>query len=165
MTWAHQEPQSLEEMASRLRRFRGIFDLGQDFLYGIFDKTETHVLGGTGLHTRAGAYAREIGYWIHVDHTNQGLATEATAALVKVAFEIEDVQRVEIHCGPENLRSAAIPRRLGFVHEATLQRRFELANGKMRDTMIWSLFSEQYPVSLCAKAQIKAFDALDRRLL
>jgi len=58
------------------------------------------VLGSTGLHTRVGAGAREIGYWIHQDYINQGLATEATAALTKVAFAIDQVTRIEIHCDP-----------------------------------------------------------------
>jgi hypothetical protein len=37
-----------------LRGFRGRFDLGQDFAYGIFVPDDSEVLGGTGLHTRAG---------------------------------------------------------------------------------------------------------------
>jgi RimJ/RimL family protein N-acetyltransferase len=77
------------------------------------------VLGGTGLHTRAGAGTGEIGYWVHKDYINQGLATEATAALTKVAFLIERVARVEIHCDPNNVRSAAVPRKLRFCQGAT----------------------------------------------
>ena len=42
----------------------GPFDLGTDFVMGIFDRDESGVLGGTGLHKRRGAHALEIGYWI-----------------------------------------------------------------------------------------------------
>ena len=45
----------------RLRGFRARFDLGQDFIYGVFNAEENRLLGGTGLHTRAGQGAREIG--------------------------------------------------------------------------------------------------------
>jgi RimJ/RimL family protein N-acetyltransferase len=104
-----------------LRRMRSNFDLNVDFVYGIFSHQGNQLLGGTGLHPRLGAGALEIGYWIHKDHVNQGYATEATAALTKIAFEIHKVDRVEIHCSVENIRSAAVPRKLGYFCEATLR--------------------------------------------
>lgn len=165
MPWAHQEPTSVEAKAERLRRFRADFDLDRDFVYGIFSPDEQRVLGGTGLHTRAGEGAREIGYWIHADHIGQGYATEVTAALTRVAFEVDQVRRVEIHCDPENGRSAAVPRRLGYTYEATLRQRLLTDDGSPRDTMIWSLLREEYPQTPAAAAEITALDVLGRRLL
>jgi RimJ/RimL family protein N-acetyltransferase len=164
MPWAHDEAEDLEKKIARLREFRGKFDLGQDYVYAIFNQDETEVLGGTGLHTRAGQGAREIGYWIHQDYVNQGLATESTAALVRVAFEIDQVQRVIIHCNPENVRSAAIPARLGFTHEAILKQRM-LFLDRLKDEMIWTLFSEDYPGSPAAQAELQAYDAAGRQIL
>lgn len=37
MPWAEQEPTDVEAKVQLLRGFRGKFDLGQDFTYGIFD--------------------------------------------------------------------------------------------------------------------------------
>lgn len=165
MPWVESEPEVLQTKIDRLRRFRGEFDLGQDFIYGIFDVKESRLLGGTGLHTRAGENAREIGYWIHVDFIKQGLATESSAALTKVAFEVDGVDRVEIQCGPNNVRSAAIPQKLGFVHEATLKRRLFESDGQVRDTMIWTIFAMNYPGSPSSKVDLKAYDAADRRIL
>jgi len=165
MPWVEQEPETLQTKIDRLRRFRGEFDLGRDFIYGIFDPTESKLLGGSGLHTRAGEHAREIGYWIHADFINQGLATESSAALTKVAFEIEGIDRVEIHCAPNNIRSTTIPKKLGFQHEATLRRRLHNKDDEPRDTMIWSLFAMDYPGSPGSEVKIQAYDAADRRLL
>jgi RimJ/RimL family protein N-acetyltransferase len=165
MPWAKNEPQEIEQKFALLRQFRGKFDLGQDFVYGIFNREETRVLGGTGLHTRLGEKAREIGYWIHKDFTNQGLATETAAALTKVAFEVDHVDRVEIHCDSRNIRSAAVPRKLGFLHEATLHNRQLDTDGKPRDTMIWTLFAQDYPNSPAVAALIEAFDVANRRIL
>lgn len=164
MPWAHEEPQDLQQKIDLLREFRGKFDLGEDFVYAIFDRDEAKVLGGTGLHPRAGEGAREIGYWIHADYTNQGLATEAAGALTKVAFEIDEVERLEIHCDPENVRSAAIPRKLGFTHEATLRRHTPFL-GTLRDTMMWTLFDDEYPSSPSHSVAIEGFDAGGRRLI
>lgn len=166
MPWAQGEPQPLQHKVDLLRRFRGQFDLGQDGVFGIFDPAESRVLGGTGLHPRVGPRAREIGYWIHAGWIGQGLATEVAAALTRVAFEIEGVTRVEIHCAPDNARSAGVPRRLGFVHEATLRRRVEAAAGAfLRDTMIWTLLDEEFPASPAADVPVTAFDAAGRLIL
>jgi RimJ/RimL family protein N-acetyltransferase len=165
MPWAADGPESVEVWAARLRTFRGQFDLDQDYVYGILNPDETAVLGGTGLHTRAGDKALEIGYWIHVDHINQGLATEISAALTQVAFEVNGVDRVEIHCDPKNVRSAAVPRKLGFVYEATLRHRTRTTDGAPCDTMIWTVLRDEYPASPSARAQVQAFDALGKALL
>jgi RimJ/RimL family protein N-acetyltransferase len=165
MVWAHQEPEDLQKKIDRLRQVRGKFDLGQDFGYGLFSRDEAQVLGAAGLHTRVGEGAREIGYWIHKDHVSQGLATEASAALVRVAFEIDGVRWVEIHCDPANVRSAAIPDKLGFTMEAVLRKRKPFLDGELRDAMIWTLFAEEYPSSPASKAAIEAFDAIGRVLI
>jgi RimJ/RimL family protein N-acetyltransferase len=165
MPWAHQEPTSLQVKIELLREFRGEFDLGQDFVYAIFDATERQVWGGTGLHTRVGEGAREIGYWIHQEQVRQGLATEASAALVRVAFEVDRVHRVEIHCDPQNTASAAVPRKLGFAHEATLRQRTPSVDEQWVDSMIWTLLADEYPASPAAGMPLAAFDALGRRIL
>ena len=164
MPWAHDEPEPFEIKEKRMLTFRGKFDLQQDFIYGIFNKDETKLLGGTGLHTRLGDRQLEIGYWLHKDFINKGLITESTAALVKVAFEIIHIHRIEIHCAVENLASASIPRKLGFTHEGTLRAKTEFLDD-WRDTMIWGLLETEYSNSPSVQAKIKAFDANGNTLL
>jgi RimJ/RimL family protein N-acetyltransferase len=163
MWWAKNEPETVDAKVELLRRMRADFDLGNDFTCGIFSAEDSVVLGGAGLHRRVGPNALEIGYWIREDHIGKGLATEAAAALVRVAFEVHKVGRVEIHCEPANVRSAAIPKRLGFTLEATLRRRVR-PDGSERDSMIWSLFATDYGASVASQARVAAFDAAQRRL-
>ena len=122
------------------------------------------MLGSSGLHTRLGDKAREIGYWIHVDHIGQGYATETAAALTRVAFCIDAVDRVEIHCDPANATSAAIPARLGYTHEATLHRRSHWPDGTVLDSMVWTLFADAFSASPAAQIEIQAFDAAGREI-
>jgi RimJ/RimL family protein N-acetyltransferase len=164
MPWAHAEPERFEVKVERVKRFRGEFDLGEDFIYGIFNRAEARLLGGTGLHTRLGDQQLEIGYWIHKDYVNQGLVTESTAALVKVAFEIVHTHRVEIHCDPKNLASASVPRKLGFTHEGTLRAKTRFLD-HWSDSMIWGLLDTDYPASPSCKAIIKVFDFRGTQLL
>ncbi len=165
MSWAGRDPNDFESVLGRLRRFRGRFDLGQDYGYLIFSSDESRLLGGTGLHTRLGEGALEIGYWMHKNFINQGLTSESSAALTRVAFEIQHVHRVEIHCAPDNVRSAAVPRKLGYTQEATLRDRLFQEDGTWRDTMVWTLLAQDYPASPCAKIELKALDVIGRRLL
>jgi RimJ/RimL family protein N-acetyltransferase len=164
MPWVYAEPEPLDAKVQRLKRFRGLFDLGQDFVYGIFNPENTKLLGGTGLHTRLGESQLEIGYWIHKDFINQGLVTESTAALIKVAFELLHVHRLEIHCDPGNTASAAIPRKLGFTHEGTLRAKTRFLD-HWSDSMIWGLLDTEYAKSPSWKAEIKVFDADGRQAL
>ena len=164
MPWAHAEPEPFENKVERVKRSCDLFDLGEDYVYGIFDPDETRLLGGTGLHTRIGDSQLEIGYWIHKDFTNQGLVTESTAALVKVAFEIIQIHRLEIHCDPGNLSSASIPRKLGFTHEGTLRAKTPFLD-RWSDSMIWGLLEQEYPHSPSRRAEIRVFDARGSQLL
>ena len=113
---------------------------------------------------QAWAEALEIGYWIRADSANRRLATEVAAALTRVAFEVHQVDRVEIHCDPANIRSAAIPKKLGFIHEATLRRRVPSSSGELRDEMVWTLFKRDYPESPAARCRIVAYDAAGARI-
>lgn len=165
MPWVLSEPEELQVKIDRLREFRGKFDLGQDYYHAIFNADESRVLGGTGFHMHHGPNVREIGYWIDKDHLRQGLATEVAAAMTKVAFEVDRVERVEIHCDPENTKSAAVPRKLGFEHEATLRNRVLNTEGVLRGKMIWTMFPDEFASSPCASVDINAFDVMGRRLL
>jgi RimJ/RimL family protein N-acetyltransferase len=88
-----------------------------------------------------------------------------SAALTRVAFELAQVERVEIHCAAENIASASVPRKLGYTLDGTLRRRSLLLDGQYHDSMVWSLFRHEYPASPSAKAEIQAYDGLGRRLL
>jgi len=106
LPWVTKDPEPLEVRVAWLRKCRAEFDLNKDFVYGIFNKDESEVLGGTGLHTCQGADAREIGYWIQEKYQGNGLAIEVASALTKVAFVVDKVKRVHIHCSVDNVKSA-----------------------------------------------------------
>lgn len=111
---AWDEPSELDAIVRRLEQFRAEFHAGIGFVYAMLDATETKVLGEAGLMPRIGPGALEIGYWVHVDHVGRGLATEATHALTLAGLALPEVDRIEIHCDPANVPSAAVPRRLGY---------------------------------------------------
>ena len=163
MPWAQAEPQTIDEKIDLLRRFRSQFDAGENFIYGIFSADESEVLGGTGLMPRIGANGLEIGYWVRLSAARQGIATEASAAQTRVGLEICEADRIEIRIDPENEASLGVPRKLGFVQEATLRRRLPPhADGAQRDVAIFTMFREDFDPAM---APLRAFDALGRQVI
>ena len=165
MPWARFEPQSVAEKVQLLRMFRGQFDLDQNYIYGIFSPDETEQLGGTGLHPRANEGSLEIGYWVAAGAIGQGIATEVTAVLTRVGFELAGLDRVDIQVEPTNDRSLAIPRKLGFTEEGRLRRRLEASeNEPRRDSVTFSMLREELESSPCMQHKYAAFDVNGERL-
>jgi RimJ/RimL family protein N-acetyltransferase len=166
MPWARFEPQSVEDKVELCRMFRGQFDLGQNYIYGIFSADETEQLGGSGLHPRANEGSLEIGYWVAASAIGRGIATEVTAALTRAGFEIAGLDRIDIQVEPTNDRSLAIPRKLGFIEEGTLRRRLEpqVDGLPRRDSVLFSMLREELSGSPCMQYAYAAYDSVGERL-
>lgn len=143
MPWAMDEPTPVEALAARIETFAAAHAAGEDAVFGIFARDGATAIGGTGLHPRGTDFV-EIGYWVGLTHARRGYATEATAALVQVAFERLEVEQVQIRCDPRNAPSAGIPRKLGFAHVDTLRTDTVTPTGAPRDTMVWQLTRERW---------------------
>jgi RimJ/RimL family protein N-acetyltransferase len=168
-TWlrfVQSEPEPLERKVARLRLWRAAFDRDEYFQLGVFPPDESAVWGGVALLPRVGPGGLELSYWLHSRCQGRGLATEAVTALAHVAFRAYRLERIEIHCEPANAASAAVPRRLGFRHEATLRRRLPSVDGTgpMRDRMVWSLWADEFERSPAAALPVRAYDAADAPL-
>ena len=160
MDWAWAAPEPVGVVRKRLRSFRDAFRHGDDWIYGVFDPDGSSLVGGAGLHRRVGPEALEIGYWIRASRIRQGLATEAAAALTRLAFEVCGALRVEIHVDPENTASLAVAERLGYVREATLRKRLPPVRpgGARRDEVVFSLLDDEYPGSPGARFEVSGLD-------
>ena len=83
----------------------------------------------------------EIGYWIDKREEGKGVVTGVCVRLIRYAFDELRLNRIEIRCSTENLRSAAIPERLGFRKEGVL-RQVELRNGHLHDFSVYGLLAD-----------------------
>ncbi|MBI3942768.1 MAG: GNAT family N-acetyltransferase [Chloroflexi bacterium] len=100
--------------------------------------TET-IVGSSGLHRIQWEIPSfEIGYWVRTRFEGQGYITEATARITRFAFEILGARRVEIRMDRRNIRSKAVPERLGFVLEGHLHNDSLGTDGSLRDTLIYA---------------------------
>jgi RimJ/RimL family protein N-acetyltransferase len=155
---------TLDFHAAHVRKQRGNFDLDQDRGYGAFEPETGRMLGETFLLKRAGLGALEVGYWLRRDATGKGLATEMASAMIQVAFTFDKVKRMDLYCKPENERSAAVARRLGFTFEGRLRDRQLAPYHQRGDMLCFTLLDSEYPRTLASRLLIEAFDFLGRRL-
>ena len=102
------------------------------------------VIGRIGLHhwdhlNRCAA----IGYWLAKDAEGKGIVTKCCIAIIDYGFEKMGLQRIEIKAAVKNIRSLAIPNRLGFRQEGIL-RQAELVNGEFLDLVIFSFLRDEW---------------------
>jgi len=117
----------------------------EDITVGMWDCATNRYVGGSWLYPiDRRVPALGIGYWVRASAQGQGYVTEAVTLLCKLAFLTCAAQRVSIQCDAANTRSANIPRRLGFVHEATLRNYSRNPQDELTDTLIFALTSEEY---------------------
>lgn len=158
MPWAAAEPEPLENKTERLSNFAKQFDEGIDFTFGVFNLDETELLGSTGLHTRLEESAREIGYWVNSNHTGKGIATEIVWAFMKVAFEIENLERLEIRCDERNTVSYKVAEKAGFALKEILPANMKDVDGNLRNTMVWEMAKSRYHQLQFPAILVTAFD-------
>jgi RimJ/RimL family protein N-acetyltransferase len=129
MPWA-QVPATDESIGVFLDHSRRAWDEGVEFGYSIASaeaperadgpersersERSDDVIGACGLHFRSDPGVAEIGYWVRTDRTGAGVATAAACALTRVALDLSEVERIEIHCDAENAASRAVAARAGF---------------------------------------------------
>ena len=80
------------------------------------------IAGNIGYHPIDWSTQRvEIGYWLAEQFQGQGLMTKACQAFTAYAFDALQLNKVEIRCAPDNIRSCAVPQRLGFIREGLIR--------------------------------------------
>lgn len=90
----------------------------------------------------------EIGYWIGRAFRGRGIVTDACRAVLDYLFDELRLNRVEVQCATGNLKSAGVPRRLGFTLEGT-RREAELVNGKFHDVLLYSMLRREWKQRHC----------------
>ena len=94
--------------------------------------------GTVGLRVDPRDRVGEIGYWLDRGVEGKGLATRCVVAVLDECFGPLGLHRVEIRCAPGNVRSRAIPERLGFVLEGTLRGAERFGDDDYRDLVVYA---------------------------
>ncbi|RNC86384.1 MAG: N-acetyltransferase [Winogradskyella sp.] len=83
----------------------------------------------------------EIGYWLSQDFQGKGIVSKSVETLCDFAFNEMHLNRIQIKCAVENVKSKQIPERLGFQFEG-IERDGELLTGnRYTDLAVYSKLS------------------------
>jgi RimJ/RimL family protein N-acetyltransferase len=87
----------------------------------------------------------EVGYWIGADARGRGIATAATRAVARWAFDaVPELERLQLRAAVENVASNRVAEKAGFTREGVLRsQRFNVRLGRRVDFVMWSLLREE----------------------
>lgn len=146
MPWAQEratEESSLPWLTSTQDQWRS----GEAFQYAVVERDA--VVGSCGLMRRIGAGGLEIGYWVRTSAAGHGLGTAAAATLTWAGLRLPTVDHLEIHCDAANVRSAAIPARLGYRLVETRAKE-PVTPGESEQEQVWRLTEQEWPTGAAA---------------
>lgn len=86
----------------------------------------------------------ELGYWLSAKMQGRGIVTKSCGEIINYAFGKLGLNRVQIRVATGNIKSRAIPERLGFTCEGIL-RQSGLVNGEYHDRAMYSLLASEWP--------------------
>jgi RimJ/RimL family protein N-acetyltransferase len=85
----------------------------------------------------------EIGFTLHPDHQGHGYATEASRAVLRLAFEEYGLHRVYARLEPRNVASARVLEKIGMRREALLLEN-EWVKGEWQSEAIYALLAREW---------------------
>lgn len=116
-SWAHPFPfNEAEKILTELAAMTGPQD--DRWWMAVIDHRDSgETVGDVAVRLEQGRKVAEIGYTLSSRHWGQGYATEAVGAMITHLFRSVEVGRVGARLAPDNIASARVLERTGFVYE------------------------------------------------
>ena len=123
---------------------KNLIELSETGAFAAAVKLNKKIVGTIGLHhLDSSNKSIQAGYWLGKNAQGKGIATRCTRVLIEYAFEELKLNRVQINCNVENVKSRAIPERLGFKLEG-VHRQVEWLNDEFRDLAVYGLLKQDW---------------------
>lgn len=111
--------------------------------WAIVLKDSQRAIGSIGLYPdgwrEEAPYSRELGYGLAEPFWGQGLAGEATQAVLSFGFNELGLELVACAHFPENLRSRRVIEKSGFHFEGILRKGYQNFDGSIQDLWMYSM--------------------------
>jgi RimJ/RimL family protein N-acetyltransferase len=140
-------PYTRETFPARFERVVGRSSIaaeGEGLVLAIVPDEVGHAVGDMTLHWASDQHRTgEIGFILHPDHQGRGYATEASLALLALAFDRLQAHRMMARLDARNGASAAVLRKLGLRHEAHLVEN-EWIKGEWTDELVYAVLEREW---------------------
>jgi len=135
-----------EDMRTYVRQALADRDKGEAYPFATLTG-EGRIIGSTRFYTLAPAHKNlEIGYtWLDPAHWRTAANTEAKSLMLAFAFETLGCQRVALRTDMLNLRSQRAMERFGAAREGVFRKHMILPDGRIRDTVYYSVTDAEWP--------------------
>ena len=115
-------------------------------LFGVALREDDRLVGVTGLEPEFRCRGARFGITLGDKSVwGRGHGTEATALVLRYAFETLNLHRVWLHVYEYNDRARRVYEKLGFVHEGRL-RQDTYRDGRYRDTLCMAILRPEWEV-------------------
>jgi RimJ/RimL family protein N-acetyltransferase len=120
---------------------------GEMAAFAIVDVVRGEAVGGTTLFDYSEAHKRvEIGYtWLAKFAWRTPINTECKYLLLRHAFEVLGMNRVQLKTDARNVRSQNAIARLGAVREGVWRAHMVMPDGWVRDSVMFSIVAPEWP--------------------
>ena len=119
----------------------------EHFPFAVIRRSDDRVLGTTRFYDMAAIHRRlAVGSTWYVPEARGSLINaEVRWLTLSHAFEVWRVNRVELITDPRNLASRAAMKLLGAVQEGVIRRHLVYKDGRVRDSVLFSIVSDEWP--------------------
>ena len=116
---------------------------GEGVTFAIELKSSSAFVGSVGLRIEPRFDRAEVGYWLGLPHWNQGLMSEALAAVLRFGFENLKLNKIMATHISQNPASGAVMLKNGMVKEGELAQHVK-RDGQYYDLVQYGLTREDY---------------------
>lgn len=124
-------------------------NLRNDYVYTIWHKGDFAGLAGYKDSDPVNQRT-EIGYWLAENMQGKGIMIQTIKKLVDFAFRNLNRNRVQVKVAVGNLKSSAIPKKLGFIFEG-IEREGEFHTDRFYDLELYSMLKKEWSADLSRK--------------
>jgi len=114
-----------------------------DFSIRSVDDPDRHLGNISVWPTNRTGLIGEMGYWVRSDETGKGIASQAGARMVQLAFEDLGMHRVVMRIAVGNEASERVAVKLGFAREGLLRQEVKVA-GEWLDHSAWGILRTEF---------------------
>lgn len=139
-------PPSVEAVEIDCRKHHAEFILRDCIRYLAIEKSTNQIIGRFAYPPLQVMWAIPqfgLSYFVRFSARNKGYATEASHALIVLAFRLLRAKKVEIYCDAQNVASQKVPQKLGFTLECTKKGGWPRQDETLADLQTYSIFSER----------------------
>ena len=102
------------------------------------------VVGAISLKLNPTHRRGELGYWVGLPYWNRGYATEASAALLGLGFDVLGLNRIQAQHITRNPASGRVMQKVGMEFEGIRRQHF-LARGEFEDVAVYAILCSDRP--------------------